>query len=957
MDDSRWRRVEAICDEALKLSPDERQAYLDRTCGADAALRGEVESLLVHEGAADRFLNSSVGAVAAQVMPAHDLIGRQFGDYEITAKLGEGGMGEVYRARDRKLGRDVAIKILPPAFATDRERMHRFEREARLLATVNHPRIGAIYGVIEIEGLPALVLELVDGDTLSVALSRGPLALPRALTLSAQIAEALDHAHRRGIIHRDLKPSNIMLTRDGVKLLDFGVGKWTPAVNEATNTRPSTLTGEGAIVGTLHYMSPEQLEGRSADARSDIFSFGAVLFEMLSGRKAFDGPSQASIIAAVIEAPRPRLSGIGGPHASRLDRIVSKCLAKDPDERWQSARDLGDELRWLSDDLTRPESANSGAGATRGPATWLMVAAAALAIAVIGVASWGAWGRWRAPAPPNDLVRFEVHTPRGETYSYRGFDISQDGKQLAYADTIQVARENKGRGIWMRRFDRFESRLIPDTAGATLPRFSPDGQWLAYLLRDSLRKIRTDGSTPPQVMIGEDIDGGGTHGLAWSQLGTIFIASIGRGLRRIDADGGNVIEFAKPDGNGEVDPHSPFPLPDGRNMLVGVHGPNNQFSIAVQPIDGDARKTIVESGFEPTYLPSGHLVFGRGSTIFAAPFDATRLEVTGPPVALVERVDSDTASGNSRYRLSSSGALAYIPQRPHAGRTLTWMTLDGKATSIAVPAGAFDAVRVSPDGTQIAYALEQEDGRRQIWIHAFASGRRVQVTRDGDHWAPIWTRDGSGLIYARANATGSEVVHHPLSGEAVTLARSTNRLFPSALTPDSEILILTEDPPTDEYFISQLDMRRPGTISKLPLAGGEPRGASLSPDGRWIAFAAMQGNIIHVFVQSFPPSGPPRQVSVEAGRGALWSRDGKTLFFRSLGRVSAVSIDTSRGLTWSAPRVLFEGDFVSTLVDYDAAPDGRLAMMASDPQESSPPQFNIILNWAEEVRARVPVPR
>jgi dipeptidyl aminopeptidase/acylaminoacyl peptidase len=383
----------------------------------------------------------------------------------------------------------------------------------------------------------------------------------------------------------------------------------------------------------------------------------------------------------------------------------------------------------------------------------------------------------------------------------------------------------------------------------------------------------------------------------------------------------------------------------------------------VQPVDGDTRKTIVEYGFEPAYLPSGHLVFGRGNTILAAPFDATRLEVTGPPVALVERVDSEPPSGVSEYRLSSSGALAYIPQRPHTGRTLTWMTSDGKATPIAVPAGAFDALRVSPDGTQIAYVLEQEDGGRQIWIHAFASGRRVQVTRDGDHWAPIWTRDGGALIYASANASGSEVVHHPLNGEPKIVARSTNRLFPFALTPDSQTLILGEAPPTDEYFISQLDMRRPGAIAKLPLTGGFPRGATLSPNGRWIAYAALQANIIHVFVQSFPLSGTPRQVSIEGGRGALWSRDGRTLFFRSAsslrsgGRVSAVSIDTSRGLTWSAPRLLFEGDFVSTLLDYDVAPDGRLAMIASDPQESSPPQFNIILNWGAEVRARVPVPR
>ena len=580
---------------------------------------------------------------------------------------------------------------------------------------------------------------------------------------------------------------------------------------------------------------------------------------------------------------------------------------------------------------------------------------------MISVASWGAWERWRGPAPPDEVVRFEVHPAResvtspGAPSNYRGFDISPDGKQLAYADTIQAARENKGSGIWIRRFDRFESQLIPDTTGASWPRFSPDGQWLAYMLRGTLRKIRTDGSTLTQV-VGEDV--GGLHGLTWNQPGTILMSALGRALRRISADGGAVVEFSKPSSDGEVDRHSPFSLPDGRNILVGVHGPNNQFSIAVQSIDGDTLKPIVESGFAPTYLSSGHLVFGRGSTILAAPFDATRLEVMAPPVALVERVDGDPASGISEYRLSASGALAYIPQRPHSRRTLTWMTSGGTATPIAIPAGAFDAPRISPDGTTLAYVLEQEDGKRQIWINEFATGRRTQVTRDGDYWAPAWTRDGHGLAYAKANASGSEVVyHHPLSSEAVTLVRSTNRLLPAAFTTDSQTLLVTEAPPTDEFFISQLDLRRPGTMSKFPTIEGNPRGPILSPDGRWIAFAAVQGGTPQVFVQSFPPSGPPRQVSVEGGRGALWSRDGRTLFFRLGRRVSAVSIDTSSGLTWSPARVLFEGDFVSSLLDYDAAPDGRLLMIASDPQESNPLHFNIILNWAAELRARVPVPR
>src|SRR5688572_21570521 len=466
-DRGRWRRIETICSAALELQGAAREAYLDGQCGDDHTLRREIDALLAHDRAASQFLSVPIGALAADVMrDTRDLIGRRLGDYEITASLGEGGMGEVYRAGDRKLGREVAIKVLPAAFANDAERLKRFEREARLLATVNHPGIGAIYGLVEHEGLRALVLELIDGETLAAVLSRGPLAIPRALTIAAQIADALDHAHRRGITHRDLKPSNVMLTASGVKLLDFGVGKWSPALSGPLVTAASTLTGDGVIVGTLHYMAPEQLEGKETDARSDLFAFGAVLYEMLTGRKAFDGPSNASIIAAVMDAQPPRLTGVGGPQASRLERVVNKCLAKNAGERWQSARDLADELRWLAEDITRPAEPQPVSTAARRRSQWLLPVAATLAVFALGMVSWDQWRRARATPAAAALVQFEVHTSRGTAYNYRGFDISDDGTQLAYVDNAQATARNTSRGIHVRRIDRLDAYVIPDTAGA-----------------------------------------------------------------------------------------------------------------------------------------------------------------------------------------------------------------------------------------------------------------------------------------------------------------------------------------------------------------------------------------------------------------------------------------------------------------------------------------------------------
>jgi dipeptidyl aminopeptidase/acylaminoacyl peptidase len=333
-----------------------------------------------------------------------------------------------------------------------------------------------------------------------------------------------------------------------------------------------------------------------------------------------------------------------------------------------------------------------------------------------------------------------------------------------------------------------------------------------------------------------------------------------------------------------------------------------------------------------------------------------RLEVTRLPVPLVEHVDNEPSGGTGEFRVSGSGTLAYVPQRPRAGRTLTWVAPDGRPTPIAVPAGAIETPRLSPDGTKLAFVMEQDDGRRHIWTYEFASGSRLQVTRDGDHWAPLWTKDGEALIFAKATAAGSDVILQPLQGgEAVTLGGSANRMFPGALTPDGQTVILTEMPPTDEYFLSQLTVGRPGSPQKLPIDARFPSGATLSPDGRRMAFVDRKGDRLQLFIQSYP-SGPARQVTVDGGRLPVWSRDGRRLFYRSLNRMFVVSIDTARGLTWTAPQLLFEGDYAAgNWTDYDVAPDNRFVMVATDPREREPAHFNVVLNWRSELLSRVPV--
>ncbi len=968
-DSERWRRIEELCEGALRLEPGERATYLAAECGPDEDLRREVEALLAHEGSAEGFLAAPVDAVAARVFaapPERDLVGQRLGDYDVVARLGAGGMGVVYRAKDRKLGREVAIKVLPAALEVDSARLARFEREARLLATVNHPHIGAIYGLVEADGIRALVLELIEGETLAAALGRGRLPVQRTLALATQMADALEHAHRRGVTHRDLKPSNIMLTPGGVKLLDFGVGKWTPRGGESPVPGFSTVTEDGTIVGTLHYMAPEQLQGRDADARSDVFSFGAVLYEMLAGRKAFDGPSQASIIAAILEAPTPTLADGGGAWSPRLDRVVGKCLAKDPDQRWQSAHDLGDELKWIADEAAHPLAPAAGAAATtpaprRFLATPVLAAAGLLALVLAG---WAAWTRWPPPSsvPVAGLpVRFVVQPPPGVAMrgGHEDFEISPDGSQLVYRGSERPYASR----LYVRRLDRFETIPLPGTERGRVQVYSPDGQWVAFAGDDTLNKVRASADSSPLKVA----DGTGTvHYLTWPTPDTMFFAAREKPIRRVFAQGGEPTAVTSVRTDGEIDHHSPTLLPGGDALLFAVHGKRNRFSIAVQSLRSNERKTLIESGFAPQYSRTGHLLFARGSAILAVPFDANRLEMTGPPVTLLEQVSTDRRSGVAAFRVTTTGTLVYQPVRSRVGRVLTWVDRAGNETPLPVAARAFDTPRVSPDGKHLAFTVADGD-RRDIWTYEIASDKLTRVTQESDNWGPLWTRDGSAVVYATDRADTSQVVLQRLDGSApVTLGSSSNDLWPAAFSVDQKTLVVQEQPPTDDFFVSRLTLDTGGRPEPLIEGPGLPWGASVSPDGRWVVYTADQSGRSEIFIQGFPGAGARRQVTVDGGREPVWRHDGRELFYRSERRMFAVAIDTTRGLSRGKPTLLFDRDrgHVMSYLDssslglsYDVAPDGRFLMIKSAPEEGAPVQLNVVLNWASELLSRVPVRR
>ena len=936
-DRERWERVAAISEKALELDGQARADHLAAACDGDAGLRREVDALLAQAGAAGGFLSTPAAALARDLMDeAPDLSGRTIGGYEILHQLGAGGMGVVYRARDPKLGRDVAFKVLPDDVAADPERLSRFRREAKLLATLSHPQIGAIHGLVEDGTTVALVLELLDGDTLGALLARGPMRLTSALTVAIQIADALDHVHRHGITHRDLKPSNIMLTKTGAKLLDFGVGKWSAAAED----RPpgfSTDTADGVFIGTLNYMAPEQLEGREVGPRSDLFAFGAVLYETITGHRAFDGQSRASVVAAVLHTdPPPASTAASIAIPPRLDRVIGKCLTKDPDGRWQSARDLADELRWIAEERNLTPTTTDAA-----PRLGLRhIVAAASAIAIAGLAAW-AWRSMPAattPAPLPAAIRFVVTPPPNATISPGGFQISRDGRVLVY-------QNSRAPQVFVRRLDSFETVTLEGGRRQSLA-ISPDSESLAFVSDESLYRLSLRGDSAP-VRIAPAVN---ALQLNWPKLDTLFFSAREQPVVRVAASGGTPIAVTDVRAPLEVDHHTPRLLPDGNALLFAVHRQRNRFAVAVQRLDTGERKVLIEDAFQPSYLPTGHLVFGRGSSLLAVPFELESLSVTGTPITVVEGVFESAESGILGYQVSDTGTLVYHSRRPPDTRTFVWVDRTGKETPLPLPANTYEAPRLSPDGRHIAFATFQPP---RVWTYEIATDKLVAISTEVKSWGPIWTREGSALIYGSDRSDAAHVMLQRLDGSApVSIGSSINDLSGAGFAADGT-LFLNEFPPTDHYLISRI---LPGSDNRpQPFAGGPeyPTEARPSPDGRWVAFSAGIEGRRQVFVQPTSGDGPRRQITVDGGSEPVWRHDGKELYYRKSNSVFAVAIQLDRGLSWEKPALLFSGPFVSTWFTFDVARDGRFLLLKREAAAAPSSQLNVVLNWTSELLSRM----
>jgi serine/threonine-protein kinase len=883
------------------------------------------------------------------------MIDQTLGHYRIQDQLGAGGMGVVYCATDSKLGRQVAIKVLPEKFAKDPERLARFEREARLLAALNHPNIAAIHGLEEAGGVHYLVLEFVPGETL-----KGPLPLDQSLPIARQIAEALEAAHDKGIVHRDLKPANIKITPEGkVKVLDFGLAKAVQGESSASvdlSQSPTVSlegTREGVVMGTAGYMSPEQARGAPVDKRADIWAFGCVLYEALSGQRAFAGETLSDSVAAVL-TQEPKWDALPASSPPSVQRLLRRCLQKDPRKR---LRDIGDARLELEEP---PATEPAAAPAPRARPTLLYGASlAAGALLSVGL-GWILWHE--APQPPA-VARFTISLPPGEIVSptsQNSVALSRDGAALSY-----VANRAGRTQFYLRRIDQLEAKPIPGTENAVAPVFSPDGQWLAFLQGQRWKKVALSGGAPVTIC---NAPPGAYLYADWTPDDHLLFGFYPAGILQVPATGGEPRPlFTAESAKGDRAYWLPHLLPGGKGVLFSVWTPEmdsyDDGSFAVQPLPAGPRKILVEGGHKPVYSPSGHLVYARAGQLLAAPFDLTRLAVTGPPVPVLDGVLMNHANGSTHFSLSANGSLAYVPGGAVAvGRRLVWVDRQGKATPLSSPARRYLHPRISPDGRKIA--VETEGPNHDLWTYEPERDLLTRMSFDGtSHW-PLWTPDGKRLTFRNWRTGDFTMWWMPAdrSGPEERLTMIGVRQSAASWSPDGRVVAFNQVSPdtSGDVYVLEMDAeRKPRPLVQTKFNEGSPR---FSPDGRYLAYASNESGRMEVFVTPYPGPGAKIQISTDGGADPAWRGNGGELYYRNGDRMMVVGVTTQPSFRADKPRVLWEGRYNHGLnsscgapgpssSNYDVTADGqRFLMVAEGEQDVPATRIHVVLNWTEELK-------
>jgi serine/threonine protein kinase/Tol biopolymer transport system component len=890
--------------------------------------------------------------------------GTRLGSYEVVAQIGAGGMGEVYRAHDTKLARDVAIKVLPANFVNDPERLSRFQREARMLAALNHTNIGTIHGLEQSGGTTYLVMELVSGETLAERVKTGPLPIEEALKIAVQIAEALEAAHEKSIIHRDLKPANVKVTPEGkVKVLDFGLAK--AFTGDGANDDPSNsptlsaaATMQGTILGTAAYMSPEQARGKSVDKRTDIWAFGCVVYELLTGKQAFHGESTTEILAAVLRG-EPDWQALPETTPLSIRVLLRRCLQKEMNKR---ARDAGDARIEIEEALATPVTVElTTAAPTKGfhalgrRALILSVGIFFLGAAIAGIAVWNV--KPTLSPTPQVVSRFTITLPQGQQlaglYSGPALALSPDGTRLAY-----IARQGGVQQLYLRAMDSLESTPIPDTEGAVNPFFSPDGQWVGFFAGGKLKKIPVSGGSA--LTLG---NAAYTDGASWGSRAMIaFPPTAASALQQVSDAGGTLQPLTRLE-KGEVSHRWPEFLPGGKAVLFaaandGINYANTE--VAVQSVGTGERTNLIQGGTQPRYAPSGHLVYVQRGSLMAMPFDPQQLTATGTAVPVVGGVLQTASSGAAQYAISATGSLVYVPggvQSPQS--RLVWVSRNGAEQPVAAPMHSYFVPRLSPDGRRVAVAIWEQE--TQIWQYDLSRDTLTRFTFEGSaNFNPAWTVDGRRIAFD-SNKEGPLNIFWQLadgSGGAERLTTSQYINAPMSWSPDGQLLSFTEVNPTTGLDIWMLGIgdRKAQPFLQTPFNEGAAR---FSPDGRWVAYVSDESGGFEVYVQPYPGPGGKWQISTEGGTEPVWNPNGRELFYRSGNKMMAVDIATQPSFTAGKPRMLFDRRYESPpfpIANYDVSPDGqRFLMLKPNEQETAPTQINVVLNWFEELKQKVPV--